>query len=106
MSGGMLNSGKQRVPALPVQLALPDGGALLLLDDSALLVRNVLDGGHCDNVANGGQSGLALLLVSGVQNGVNDGLGDSPALLFGHFGTLLLVLGVLNNLALLVNDLE
>ena len=106
MSGGLLNSGKQRVPALPVQLALPDGGALLLLDDSALLVRNVLDGGHCDNVANGGQAGLALLLVSGVQNGVDDGLGDSPALLLGHFGALLLVLGVLDDLALLVNDLE
>jgi len=67
------------LPALVIELALPDGGALLLLDNNALLVRNGVDGGGDNGVALGAVLGPALLLDLGVVDGLDNSLVNGGA---------------------------
>jgi len=94
------------LPALVIELALPDGGALLLLDNNALLVRNGVDGGGDNGVALGAVLGPALLLDLGVVDGLDNSLVNGPALALGYVVAFRLVLGLLNRDALWLGNLN
>ena len=104
--GGYLNLKTDGLPALVVELVLDDLGALLLLDVDALLARNGLDLGDDDALALRLELGLALLLVLGLDHGVDDGLRHRSALTIRNVVALLLVLSFGHDLALLLRHLQ
>ena len=79
---------------------------MLLLNSDAFLVRNSLDLGHCDRLALGFKVDVTLLLILGLDNSLDDGVGHVAADAFRNVAALLLVLGLVNDLALLLRDLR
>ncbi len=94
------------LPALIIELALPDGGALLLLDNDTLLVRNGVDGGGDNGVTLCAVLCPALLLDLCVVDSLDNSLVNSPALALGYIVAFCIVLGLLNRDALWLGNLN